>query len=750
MTTVADTLQQAVQYHQAARLSEAERLYHDVLAATPTNIDALHLLGLLELQSGRLEAGSQRIAAAIATLEQAGLAPAPSHAALHLNLGNAYQAAGQLERAVASYRRALELDPACAPGYSNLGNVLQAQGDLASAVANYQTALRHNPDYPEAYFNLGNAYEGLGQLDLAIASFRAALRLRPDDPQAHNNLAHALQSAGQLGDAVAAYETAVRIAPGSASIRINLGSALRGLGRLDEAIAQYQHALALEPTSAVAHYNLANARLAQGDRAAAASGYARAVALKPDYAPAHYNLATLHKDLGDTAAAVASYRRALESDPNLVGALFNLANLLQDQGELDAAAAIWRRLLALEPDHAEAQAGFGNALHALGLIDEAITAFRRALALKPDLAEAQFNLANTLQDADRITEALKHFARAVEIKPDYVEAHWNRSLALLATGDLATGWPEYEWRWQRSYSQHLIRRFTQPQWRGEPLDGKRILLHAEQGLGDTLQFCRYARLVAARRPAGLVLEVPSPLVGLLTDSFADLDIEIVPMASDFPGGEGLPRFDVHCPLMSLPLAFGTRLDTIPSDLPYLRVDRDKALRWQGLVGGAPRPRVGLVWAGGIRANHAEAVATDRRRSLALAQLAPLGTVPGITFYSLQKGGPAAQAKEPPAGLVPIDLMDAVETFADTAALAAQLDLVISVDTSVAHLVAGLGKPVWLLSRFDGCWRWLLDRDDSPWYPTVRLYRQTAPGDWSPALERLRNDLAAWAGDFRRL
>ena len=748
--TAADTLQQALQYHQAARLSEAERLYRDVLAATPTNIDALHLLGLLELQSGRPEAGSQRIAAAIAALEQAGLAPAPSHAALHLNLGNAYQAAGQSERAVASYRRALELDPNCAPAYSNLGNVLQAQGDPAGAIANYETALRISPDYPEAHVNLGTACEKLGQLDRAIASFRAAVRLRPNDADSHNNLAHVLQTAGRLDDAVAAYQTAARIAPASAGIRVNLGSALRSLGRLDEAIAEYQHALAIEPTSAVAHYNLANVRLAQGDRIAAAAGYARAAALKPDYAPAHYNLAAMHKDLGDTDAAVASYRRALEIDPDLVGALFNLANLLQDQGELDTAAATWRRLLALEPDHAEAHAGLGNALHARGMIDDAIAAFRRALVLKPDLAEAQFNLANTLQDAGRIAEALGHFARAVEIKPDYVEAHWNRSLALLATGDLETGWPEYEWRWQRSYSQPMLRRFAQPQWRGEPLDGRRILLHAEQGLGDTLQFCRYARLVAARRPAGLVLEVPPPLVGVLTDSFADLDIEIVPMASDFPGSEGLPRFDVHCPLMSLPLVFGTRLDTIPGDLPYLRVDRDKTLRWQGLVGGAPRPRVGLVWAGGIRANHAEAVATDRRRSVPLAQLAPLGTVPGVTWYSLQKGAPAAQAKEPPAGLAPIDLMDAVETFADTAALAAQLDLVISVDTSVAHLVAGLGKPVWLLSRFDGCWRWLLDRDDSPWYPTVRLYRQTVPGDWTPTIERLRDDLATWASGFKRL
>ena len=747
MTTAADTLQRALQCHQAAQWGEAERLYHDVLATSPANIDALHLLGLLELQNGRVEEGAGHIAAAIAALAQAGLAPAPAHAALHLNLGNARQATGQLDQAIASYQQAIRLDPACAAAYSNLGNVLQQQGDPSGAVTSYQVALQITPNYPEAHFNLGNAYEALGQHDAAIAAYREALRLRPSYAQAYNNLAHALQSAGRLEEAVAAYEIAVRIAPAAPELLVNLGSALRGLGRLDEAVARYQRALALDPDNPQAHYNLANARLAQGDRAAARAGYEHAVALKPDYAAAHFNLANLLKDTGEGDLAIASYRRALAIAP-LPAALFNLANLLQDRQELDGAVATWQHLLALEPDHAEAHAGLGNALHALGRMDDALAAFRRALALKPSLAEAHYNLANTLQDLGRIPEALGHYARAVELQPNYVEAHWNRSMALLVTGDFATGWPEYEWRWQRAYSQPLRRPFDQPVWRGEPLDGKRILLHAEQGLGDTLQFCRYTSLVAARRPAGIVLEVPMPLLDLLRDSFADPLVQVVPLDPGFPRGDSLPGFDVHCPLMSLPLAFGTTLDTIPGTTPYLRADPAKAALWRERLGDAPRPRVGLVWAGGIRANNPEAVATDRRRSLALAQLAPLGAIPGIAWYSLQKGAPAVQAAEPPPGLAPRDLMDAVETFADTAALIAQLDLVISVDTSVAHLAAGLGKPVWLLSRFDGCWRWLLERPDSPWYPGLRIYRQPAPGDWRPTLEHLQRDLAAWAIAFK--
>ena len=749
MTTTGEAFQRAMECHRTCQWDEAERLYRDVLAASPAHLDALHLLGLLELQSGRTEAATQHIVAAIAALEQTGRPPTPGHAAMHLNLGTAHQAASRLEQAVASYRRALELDPACASAHSNLGNVLAAQGDLAGAVASYQAALRIQPDFPEALYNLGNSYVALGQPDRAIPSYREALRLRPNSSETLNNLAHALQDAGQLDDAVASYEAAVRLAPTSATLLVNLGTALRALGRLDDAIARYQRALALDPDAAEAHYNLANARYAQGALDEAAAGYQRATALKPDHAQAHFNFANLLKERGDIGAAIARYRQAVAAQPAMIGALFNLANLLQDQEQAEAAVATWRRLLALEPNHAEAQAGLGNGLHQLGRPEDAIAAYRGALAIKPTLAEAHYNLANTLQDTGRVAEALRHYARAVELRPDYVEAHWNRSMALLVTGDFEAGWPEYEWRWQRQYSQNLRRRFGQPQWRGGPLAGKRILLHGEQGMGDTLQFSRYVGLVAARDPAEIVLEVPPPLLRLMTASFGGDGRRVVPMDPGFPGGDGLPPFDLHCPLMSLPLAFGTTLGTIPAGAPYLRADPAQAAVWRERLAVERRPRVGLVWAGGVRAGIPEAVATDRRRSIALAQLAPLADITGVAWYSLQKGGPADQARQPPAGMALADPMDAIEDFADTAALVAALDLVISVDTSVAHLAAGLGKPVWLLSRFDGCWRWLLDRDDSPWYPTVRLYRQGAPGDWEPAIARLRGDLAAWVEDFER-
>jgi tetratricopeptide (TPR) repeat protein len=483
-----------------------------------------------------------------------------------------------------------------------------------------------------------------------------------------------------------------------------------------------------------------------GEMAAARAGYARAVALQPDHAEAHYNLGNLLKEAGEIEPAIERYRGALAARPGMIGALFNLANLLQDQGRLDDAIATWHRLLALAPNHAEAHAGLGNGLQQQGQVTAALAAYRQALAIKPSFPEAHYNLANTLQDDGQVGAALVHFRTAIELQPDYVEAHWNRSLALLVTGDLEAGWPEYEWRWRRRYSQRLVRPFSQPQWQGEALAGQRILLHAEQGLGDTLQFCRYAPLVAARGPAETVLEVPEPLLGVMVDSFGGLDIRIVPMDPNFPHIDSLPPFDVQCPLLSLPLAFGTTLETIPAAVPYLRVNPAKAEAWRRRLAGDTRPRVGLVWAGGVRAHDPEAAATDRRRSIALAQLAPLADLDTVSWYSLQKGAPAAQAKAPPAGMALIDLMDEVRDFADTAALVAQLDLVISVDTSVAHLAAGLGKPVWLLSRFDGCWRWLLEGDDSPWYPGLRLYRQATPGAWPPVIERLRRDVQTWLSE----
>lgn len=346
------------------------------------------------------------------------------------------------------------------------------------------------------------------------------------------------------------------------------------------------------------------------------------------------------------------------------------------------------------------------------------------------------NLGGALSDLGRPAEALACYDRALAIRPDDVSAHFGRSRPLLLRGEYAEGWREFEWRRRGGTAEAIkLRGFAQPQWQGEDVAGKTLLLHAEQGFGDTLQFCRYASLVGAT--ARVILEVQPPLVRLCSS--------LAGVAQVVARGEPPPAFDLHCPLMSLPLAVGTTLDTIPSEVPYLAADPELVAGWRERLAGLDGLQVGLVWAGSLRPEP-ELSAIDRRRSITLAMMAPLGEASGVSFISLQKREPGAQSANAELGLALHDFTANLQDFADTAALIEALDLVISVDTSVAHLAGALGKPIWLLNRFDTCWRWLLDRDDSPWYPQLRQFRQPRPGDWNSALHAARDALQRRAAD----
>jgi tetratricopeptide (TPR) repeat protein len=477
----------------------------------------------------------------------------------------------------------------------------------------------------------------------------------------------------------------------------------------------------------------------QGRHAEAAETYRRVIAARPEFAEAHYNFGAVSMRLGRLDEALGGFRRATEIRPDLVQAHVDLGVAWAAAGSLGEAADSYRRAIALAPDHHVAHNNLGNVLKALGQPEEAAACYRRAIAVREDVPALHCNLANTLRALGRTDEAVACYRQAIALQPDYGDARFGLAMTLLGRGDLAAGFEAYEWRWQTPQAIAAQRGLDRPQWRGEPAAGKTLLIHVEGGFGDTLQFCRYATL-AAVRGLRVVLEAQAPLLRLL-QSLDGVDRLV-------PHGEAPGDFDLHCPMLSLPFAFGTTLASIPAAPCYLRADaalaaamrvRLDALAQERTAEGARPARVGLVWAGDPGRRVRAMAAVDRRRSIAPEHLAPLFAVPGVRFFSLQKGGPAA----PPAfGL--IDLMAGIEDFADTAALIGQLDLVISVDTAVAHLAAALGKTVWLMDRHDHCWRWLDGRTDSPWYPGLRITRQERPGDWEGVIAAIARDLRDFA------
>ena len=386
--------------------------------------------------------------------------------------------------------------------------------------------------------------------------------------------------------------------------------------------------------------------------------------------------------------------------------------------------------MRLDPDAPDAYRNLGAVLTHLRRAAEAEPMLRLAARLAPDAPEAHFNLGAALHDLRRLREADAAYRESLRLRPDFADAHNNRAYSLLLAGRYAEGWREYEWRWKTKHMAGGVRGFAAPLWMGEPLEGRTLLLHAEQGLGDTLQFCRYAPLIAG---AGkLIIEVQPPLKRLMASLPGAIEV--------VARGEPLPAFDLHCPLMSLPLALDETHGAIPAAIPYLGADPDAAARWRQRLAGFATPRVGLVWAGNSHLGFPEFAAVDARRSVTLAAMAPLAEVPGVSFVSLQKGAPSAQAADPPDGMVLGDFTAELNDFADTAALIDGLDLVISVDTSVAHLAGAMGKPVWVLNRYDTCWRWLLNRNNSPWYPTLRLFRQPSPADWDSVMRNVAKAL----------
>ncbi|MGA3066101.1 MAG: tetratricopeptide repeat protein [Tepidisphaeraceae bacterium] len=558
----------------------------------------------------------------------------------------------------------------------------------------------------------------------AEAICRELLRRNPNDASALNLIGAVLAERREFEAAIDFYQRAIRLRPDVAELYRNRGNAHLELKQFDLAIESYRRAIQLNPQGADAQNSLGNALMGKGQIESAIAAYRRAIEIRPDDAYSHFNLGIALGGRGKRAEAISAYRKAIQFNEQFADAYNNLGTALWEDGQLQEAIPTLRRAIEIQPGFHQAYTNLGNALLDDGQFEAAIAAYRNAIRIQPNHAEGYYNLGNVFKSTLELAPAIEAYETAIRLQPDLALAHWNLSWSLLLRGDFARGWREYEWRGEAKGSGRL-RKFAQPQWKGEDLTAKTIVLHAEQGLGDTIQFIRYAPMVAER--GGRVIFLGQKKLARLLRCVAGLDGVLT-------SGSPLPEFDYQCPLLSLPGVFGTDLDSIPRAIPYLTAEPELVEQWRAKIADGSQLQVGLVWAGSPTNKG------DHKRSIALRKFAPLGEVAGIRFHSLQKGSAASQT--PPEGMNFVDHEAEIKDFADTAALITNLDLVISVDTAAAHLAGALGKPVWMLVRFDPDWRWLLDRNDSPWYPTLRLFRQHQSGDWEEPIREIAQALAA--------
>lgn len=565
-----------------------------------------------------------------------------------------------------------------------------AQGNLNAAETLYRRILDQDQRHHQSSHGLAQIALAYGRLDVALAMADQAIAVDAGIGVYHGLRAHVLERLGHLPDAAIGYQRALTLDPRYGAFHANLGLVLGRLGRLGEAVASLQRALAIAPNDVAVTYNL---------------GFA-------------------YEGLGQFSDALVQYDRAVALDPAFAGGWTSRGKMLFALNRVEESLAAVDRALALNPNNADAHNNRGSALSELHRLADAVASYDRALAIAPSHVSAVVNRGNALQRLGRLDEALAHFTRAQTLNPSFARAHLAEGICRLQMNDLPKGWEKYEYRWR--VRPETVRRFPSSLWLGaEELEGKRILIYGEQGFGDCIQFSRYVPMVAALG-AHVVLDVPRALVRLMTslDGVAELHAE----------GDSLPSTDFHCPLASLPLAFKTSPQTIPAAAPYLAVPDDVGAKWRKRLADVPRPRIGLNWIAGARYQG------DLHRSMAPDLLSPLLQC-GATLVSLQDRYRPEDRDWLNANPAVRDFSAEIEDFADTAAIAREMDLVISVDTAVAHLAGALGLQLWILLSYIGDWRWLSDREDTPWYPTAKLYRQTDTNDWTGVIARVARDLA---------
>jgi tetratricopeptide (TPR) repeat protein len=563
-------------------------------------------------------------------------------------------------------------------------------GHFARAESIYHDILRADPHNTDAMHFLGLIAYQTGKPAPAIRLINESLKRKPDNALAHDNLGVVLKSVGRLEEAAESYRQAIRLEPQNAGTHIHLGEVLMLQGRTDDAQASMERAVALAPNNADAHCGLGN---------------------------------VLHMKLAYDDA-VRCYRRALELNPRSAKAHNDLGYTLQKQHKLAEAMACYETSVRLAPDSVMAYANLGSVLVEMEQGEEAEAVCRQALARLPHAAELHNSLGLALSELKRPDEAMQCYFEALRLKPDYADPHWNLSLVYLQRGDFERGWPEYEWRRQRPGI--VLKAMSEPLGDGSPLGDRMLVVTAEQGLGDTMQFIRYVPMVQKQFGGKVVFMSQKALLPLLSAS--NLGIGLVPWGIK-------PReCELQISLMSLPYLFRTTEATIPAQVPYLLAKPDLVEKWGQELARDKHFRIGIAWQG------SPTFTRDRARSIPLRSFAPLGRLSGVRLFSLQKGSGSEQLQEIAGRFEVIDLASRLDeetgAFMDTAAVMKTLDLVITSDTSIAHLAGALGVPVWVALSHVPEWRWMQQREDSPWYPTMRLFRQTTPGDWQEVFERI--------------
>jgi tetratricopeptide (TPR) repeat protein len=597
--------------------------------------------------------------------------------------------AGRPGEAESLCRDALIAKPSDPELLYTLGLALRLLGRSLDAVEPLTEAARRLPRRADVRLALGNTLLDAGRFDDARQCLEVAARLAPTSWQVMYLLGVATSAAGDLGSAIVAFRKAIRGNAGLRDARLRVIQALRECGRMEEAIAAARDALLVEPSDGAIRHDLA---------------MMLALAGRP-------------------SEALSEIRIVLDANPAFVEAINTFGNVLKDTGKSREAAIQYRRALAIVPSYADANYNLANVDRESEKYQVAIRRYLRTLAITPGFADAHNNLASALLGAGCIDQALDRFERYLVLRPGAADAEWNRALTLLLKGDLVSGWEGYEARWRLPNFPSPKRQFPTPAWEGEEFRGRTVLLYAEQGAGDAIQFARYVPM-AAELGGRVVLEC-SPALVRLFETLAGTPTVV-------RAGEPLPMFDAQAPLASLPRIFGTDLASIPRTTPYLKAPPRLRDSWRKRL-DRPGLKVGLVWQGN------PSQATEPYRSIPLRIFEPIFRVPGCRFFGLQRDFGREQMADLPPGTLE-DLGPSLEDFAETAAAVANLDLVISSCTSVAHLAGAIGVPVWVLLRAVPDWRWLLDRDDSPWYPTARLFRQPQPGDWPGVLDRVAVEL----------